>query len=167
MPTIFFENKDQQILWQHELVGQISDGMWENSMPYDHWEYWSDCDTDIALNHIVPGVYHSYFRPRKTGYRFTALIEHIGDRMIGYVRMSRLTTNRDLICAGEYLLESNLKTLAEVKHFIKHNDYTKPYLKSLTQDLIDKFWSINYMVKDLRKDLVKINKIIKNINYLR
>ena len=31
-----FENDDQVVLWVHELMGQISDGKWENASPHGH-----------------------------------------------------------------------------------------------------------------------------------
>jgi hypothetical protein len=37
-PTIGFKNRNQVILFEQELKGQISDGMWENSRPYNHWK---------------------------------------------------------------------------------------------------------------------------------
>ena len=36
--VIGFANQAQVILYMCELCGQISDGHWENSKPYDHWK---------------------------------------------------------------------------------------------------------------------------------
>jgi len=38
--TFFLARASQVALWEHELTGQISDGMWENSGPSEHYAFW-------------------------------------------------------------------------------------------------------------------------------
>ena len=42
-----FSNLRSAILYKYELEGQISDGKYENSRPYDHWRW--ICDTQIKV----------------------------------------------------------------------------------------------------------------------
>ena len=37
---IYLPTASAAALFEHELVGQFSDGMWENARPYDHWKFW-------------------------------------------------------------------------------------------------------------------------------
>ena len=40
--TIHFENASAMCLYNWEMSGQLSDGKYENSRPYDHWEWVCD-----------------------------------------------------------------------------------------------------------------------------
>lgn len=41
-------NEAQRIIFESEMKGQLSDGMWENSSPCDHWMPW--CDAEVILS---------------------------------------------------------------------------------------------------------------------
>jgi hypothetical protein len=77
--TINFRNNVQAVLFQVELSGQISDGMWENARPYDHWQPW--CGAEVRVNPCNMGI---NFYPRKNNYNFTSkeLLDCVGDRMV-------------------------------------------------------------------------------------
>lgn len=45
--TLHFENASAMCLYNWEMSGQISDGKYENSRPYDHWEWISEVDHTI------------------------------------------------------------------------------------------------------------------------
>ena len=77
--TINFRNNVQAVLFQVELSGQISDGMWENARPYDHWQPW--CGAEVRVNPSNMGI---NFYPRKNNYNFTSkeLLDCIGERMV-------------------------------------------------------------------------------------
>lgn len=76
-------NKVAAALWKHELLGQLSDGMWENDRNSD-WRLW--CHTRVELT--TPGserVEVGSRNPlphRKTSFRFSALKEYILDRLL-------------------------------------------------------------------------------------
>ena len=92
MPTIAFENEVQVALWNEELVGQLSDGMWENSRPHDHWKPW--CNAEVIIDATNVG---RDFWAQKDSYNFHALIEYVGDRMLAIVqRFQPNATERDL-----------------------------------------------------------------------
>lgn len=84
MNTLRFRNMAQKVLWDFELSGQLSDGRWENSRPYDHWEYWHrDVATVVDPDHVGRDFY-----VRRDGYCFTEkdLLEVVGARMLNAVR---------------------------------------------------------------------------------
>lgn len=86
--TIRFQTKEQQLLWDLEITGQLSDGMWENATPHDHWKPWCDAESAVAGPGEKVG---RNFYVRKAGYALTsrALLDIIGGRMIGYIRIYR------------------------------------------------------------------------------
>lgn len=79
-PKIGFRSKVQVALFTEELAGQISDGMWENAKPKDHWEVPSEAKAFVVKNDSDLGPNFSPMR----GYNFASsqLIEWVGDRMI-------------------------------------------------------------------------------------
>ena len=80
--TFQFRNAMLMELWGHELSGQISDGMWENTANTG-WEYWCHTKTEIGpeTRLLLPVGYGI-----KTNFQFTKLIEYVGDRMLDIVR---------------------------------------------------------------------------------
>lgn len=89
---IIFPNERLAALWIHELVGQLSDGAWENHW-YDHPDSWKDyvnltveVDPDRQFPVIVGGAIDGEipdFLARDRNYG--DLVEVIGGRMVNYV----------------------------------------------------------------------------------
>ena len=79
MNTINFRNNIQAALFNVELSGQISDGMWENTRPHRHFEPW--CRAEVNVNPDNVGV--NFYAP-KNNYNFSSkeLLSIVGDRMI-------------------------------------------------------------------------------------
>ena len=50
--VLHFENASAMCLYEMEMSGQISDGKYENSRPYDHWEWVREIS-----NMVVDGTY--------------------------------------------------------------------------------------------------------------
>jgi hypothetical protein len=46
--TLFVRNGAQKVLFDEFLMGQISDGLWENTKPDDHWVAWAECDVVVG-----------------------------------------------------------------------------------------------------------------------
>jgi hypothetical protein len=72
---ITFKDPIEKALFDEELTGQISDGMWENTR---NTEWLWAAKTQLGDSNAIS--FHSYHG--KTGFRFASLIEHVGDRMI-------------------------------------------------------------------------------------
>lgn len=104
-------NKAQVVLFEQELKGQISDGMWENATPSSHWL--QICSATAKVGQPLGPV---GFIPKR-GYMFShpQLVDAIGARMIeavqkeadlpNYNKAALLKDLRDLqrIVRGEFL----------------------------------------------------------------
>lgn len=75
--TFTVASLSQKNLFACEIVGQLSDGAWENTKPYDHWEPWADADVKVGSN------IGRTFSVKKDGYNLGSLLDYVGDRMLG------------------------------------------------------------------------------------
>jgi hypothetical protein len=82
--TVF--TNDQRILLECELKGQISDGYWENSKPYDHYK--QPCKSTVVVDPNNIGM--DFFPSRKYNFSAPSLLEVVGERMRMFVLISRL-----------------------------------------------------------------------------
>jgi len=69
------------VLFEHVIKGQLSDGMWENSGPTGHWEFWSQTVPQVDATRPPQTLLQSA-RPKKCGYRLGALRSVIQEEMI-------------------------------------------------------------------------------------
>lgn len=106
MGTLAVRNLAQKVLMEDELQGQISDGMWENATPHDHWKPW--CDAEVVVD---PANLGRNFHARKDNYNFLAkdLLEVVADRMIESVRDKVGLSNYDM-----FALRCDLKDLKQI-----------------------------------------------------
>jgi hypothetical protein len=81
-PTINFANKNQVILYEEELKGQISDGHWENSRPNDHWMPMTNAKAQVG-SPLGP----NFFPRRRYNFASGELVSVVGDRMVFYVKL--------------------------------------------------------------------------------
>ena len=80
---ITFSSRTQGAIFQNEIKGQISDGMWENS-PGTDWETWCDTEVLVGANTGRRGYV------RKAGFALERLAKHdvVAARMISYARLA-------------------------------------------------------------------------------
>lgn len=87
MKTITFKTVTQAALFEHELVGQISDGHWEGKQG-DHWVPWCRCEIRVGkVGERVGRNFHvNYDR-----YNFLSkdLLKCVGKRMLVYARLAK------------------------------------------------------------------------------
>jgi hypothetical protein len=81
--TLAVRNEAQRILFEDELKGQLSDGRWENSRPYGHWECWADATVVVDPDNVGRDFY-----ARRDGYCLTErdLLDAVGERMLEMVQ---------------------------------------------------------------------------------
>ena len=105
MTTLRVRNMAQKVLFDEELSGQISDGMWENARPSNHWQVWTRAAA--AVDPTNPGL--DCYPPRRN-HTLTAksLLEIIGERMIKQVQR-RVDATYD-----EKRLRADLRDLKEI-----------------------------------------------------
>jgi len=80
-----FATAEEAFLWEDEILGQLSDGAWENATPNDHWMAWGRADIKVGS----PAGYYG-FRPKRTSYGLTSLIKDIGERMQTHLGLMRM-----------------------------------------------------------------------------
>jgi len=150
-------------LWKHELTGQFSDGMWENSGPEGHYRFW--CDLEVIKG--LPGVETD--RPwscQKTGYRLGALYEVVGDRMVNLGRMGEAlgkVVDYQHHVAAEYMP-------ATFQEFLTATKETAPggnYLGHVTQEEACAYYATVYTMRDLKDDMRAVKKAMHSLDNRR
>lgn len=156
--TLNFRNTVQAALFECELSGQISDGNWENSRPYDHWKFLNDLQVGVNPENLGRNFYSV-----KKSYNFNdgELFKVVGDRMINIANMA----------------ENNVP-LQAINDF---NDYEfedlkrkEQYWKNKRKEFLEYFGSWenyqsklkgSYDAKKVRKELKDMTEIFKTQNY--
>ncbi len=153
--VIQLENPIQVALYKGMLIGQMSDGAWENSGPMDHWRPMSQAEVRVGK----PGM---NFSPRRT-YGFVNLLNYVGDEMLDLARATKAYPNVDLSQLNHaipYVVESKPEALKD--------DWQKKYvdaiLKATGEADINQFLAkVNgqpYGMGELRKDLRGIQNVV-------
>lgn len=109
--TITVTSAIQAALLEEELKGQISDGMWENTNPRNHWQ--RPCNATVVVG-SAPG--HN-FRLVKNNYNFAskALIDCVGDRMLAIGRRFDPTYDLKALRSDLNAIKEAFRTLALVE----------------------------------------------------
>ncbi len=171
--TMFLPSNTAIALWNAELLGQLSDGMWENSSPAAHWRFWH-------AMHVVAGSPASIvlnssrdisLQCRKSSYNFAGLYEIVGDRMLAYGRMAKSGAdpwNTELLVAGEFMPET-FKLFLEEREIFEHSDnvasrcYTNQCVGRVAPELAENFYKTFYTMKEMRSDIKLIKSTMKMV----
>jgi len=184
--TISFPTRSALAVWRAEILGQLSDGMWENTAPHDHWEFWHQLRTVVDGSkkpHVVMDEGRHVPYNQKVSYNVAGLYPIIGDRMLAFGRMGRtLSSVVDVdapkdpgyderhggtkfdacVHAAEYLAEMGLEAfLAERASGKYSKPWTESYLKQVDEETARRFFSTKYTMKDLRADVKDIKAAFK------
>lgn len=165
---IILANANQVVLYKQELVGQISDGYWENSSPRDHWR--SPCRASVVVGE-EPGV---NFIPHRA-YNFNAknLVDVVGERMMQSVRVAMKFPKlspvaREVFENGEWWWKQTCSNQAMLDHHVEMVAELKTVGITNFQEMktaVDNLDETSYTMKDMRKDLRGINAAFKNSTY--
>ena len=89
---LFLSTPVQELLFKSEILGQLSDGYWENSKPFDHWQFWSAVTVtvdDTVEPHLAIGGEASWRAPKcsRTNYGLERLLKFgvVVERMLAMV----------------------------------------------------------------------------------
>lgn len=150
-------NDVQKNLFNIELSGQISDGMWENASPNGHWREWCNCEVEVGNNVGID------FYPKKNNYLFNSkqLLECVGDRMLKICQMTIAGFNEDEI---KIAYDYDLDYLEKLASGNSSTDYWKSQLekyKSIPQEKFEILKEVDFTMKDMIKQLQDLRKIIK------
>lgn len=170
--TVYFPNIASWFIFEAELSGQISDGYWENSRPYDHWKWISNVTPKIDKEKIgYDGVYHrlKYSTTWLRRYVKKALKGDAGDynwtiRVFKYAKFASLFKDSDLnkLEAVVYDLETIIENLPEEPVTIKEfeaslKDWHKKYFEKVKSIVTDKvlkqYYDSQYDWNDFEDDL--------------
>lgn len=169
--TLFVNNMSQACLYDMEVLGQISDGRWENSRPYNHWTW--VCHTDIALSNIngYNGVHHTKRYGVKNLFNdFMKYGEKWPMRMYYYAKYGTLLDSKWINHFGEmrYFIEmigfdEDINTLEDLKN--KTPEYAKSYWEDEYDEIfstenIQKFRTSTYSIQDMKNDLKQLHESI-------
>jgi hypothetical protein len=166
---IFVKNKAQQALFEMELSGQISDGMWENASPSNHWE--SIRNAEVLVDEMNPRIENTRLR-RRYGFSSPELIECVGNRMIKYARMS-VFFNLEEIKLLEHIIDEDTYEVVPVPEWIKKAGDTEFYKKLLsnleaaltdpaTLERLNAVRHLDYDKSDLKRDLRALSNLVNN-----
>lgn len=86
-----FPKKGLKALFDNEITGQLSDGAWENTVPYEHWRFWCNLKTEVnagwGFRFGTRGYSSSLFPKKKTAYNLVGELVtdcDLSDRMRAY-----------------------------------------------------------------------------------
>jgi hypothetical protein len=159
MKTITLQNSVQSLLWVGELSGQVSDGFWENSKPYDHYKAVSGARVNVDPD-AEPSI--NFYLRRRYNFANTTLFKYVGARMQMSVLVLKTFPTLSLEAIrcfdnGSYMWGNAHyeKTLAEFASIGIHSyDDLQRTIKNLDSTL--------YTIKDLKKDLKVITNAFNN-----
>jgi hypothetical protein len=155
--VIQLPTNSQRALWMHEISGQLSDGMWENARPFDHWKFWCELEVISGAPHVF-----SNGHCKKTGYNLTSLLEYVGDRMVKLGRLAMCTDDIEHIrYAAEYMPETFTEWLVCKMTGKWPHDYVRDAMYLITEDVARKYYTATYTEKHLRADLKVIKQAMK------
>lgn len=149
-------------LWECEIQGQLSDGMWENTRPFDHWKFW--CHTDAVLAFadrmiLMPEGVHCM----KNSYNLNGLREYVEPRMLAIGRMARAGVPVKDCHAAEYMPTSfeEFKQCKEAGTW--KYDFVAKHMEAVSVEQAEAFYAATYTVKDLIADLKCIKTAMKTV----
>ena len=166
-------------IWQVEITGQLSDGMWENSTPLKHWQPW--CDLVVLVDkEAAPHVVGPYF-PKKN-YNLRKLFNiggenptEVRDRMVQIGRMAcameHLSTDKydhNILHAAIYMPVSLGVPSYALGYWRKCKEsgvwpddgetfYIRKYMESVSDELATAYYQhMHYDLKQMRDDIDRI-----------
>lgn len=154
---IVFANNIQKALWENELRGQISDGVWENSRPHDHYKVWCSAKVEVAKAGEQTG---RNFWAQKDNYNLLAPVEYVGDQMLVIAGLAEMFPKFEgRLPESAYDFKSLAKLAAEGKEWA-NKIVTEWIAAGITVEAIAEAEG-KFTMKQLRKELSEMKKIIR------
>lgn len=155
MKHVNFRNILQVALFKCELSGQISDGKWENSKPYDHHYFLRNLEVEIDSNNVGKN-----FISKNYNFASKDLLECVGNRMLRTINLAGNGYSTDIISRFHSVSAEDLK------------DYNTDYWKKYKEELIKIFGSVEnfklmsedkYDMQYLKEELKEMTNIFKMV----
>jgi len=171
--TIILHNHSAQALWDHELIGQLSDGMWENTRPHDHWQFWRGLQSTVqyGIARVVPKQ-PFYGRFPKTNYNFARLWGKdvgLGHRMVNLGRMGHATYISQYEMTYDLARASKYMPAGGWEEFMLHKDdavaryVVGPLRSKVTDELACAYYNCRYTDKDMKLDVNRIKEAMQTV----
>lgn len=164
--TITLKTAAAASLFQHEIKGQMSDGRWENTRPYDHWRWWSNLNVVAGDVNVVTS--DQFYLCRKAGYGLNALVKYVGDRMAAVIRLSR-AVGRVLTeveaSAAAYMPETPEAWMSSHITGQWKYDFIAKYMSTITPDVAEAYYYTVAPVTmgEVRRELKNITEAIHSV----
>ena len=179
-------NAAQAALLKHELLGQMSDGHWENSRGHgDDWRKWSRADVVVDPDNV--GI--NFYQSRNYDFLSEKLLKTIRTRMILYVRLSERFSYEDTellenlfstFSADRFCQAASAPEFNGIPEYMVNSDYYKAATERLTEILssaddrnfLEKTCTLPiktkvpgvYNLSALKKDLAALKAVQNNID---
>jgi hypothetical protein len=150
---LVFANPEQVVLWNHEMAGQVSDGNWENSRPFDHWE--DICGAEVSYSANPDDWGTQGFKPKRA-YNFSSadLLEIVGDRALVAVQMAKAfpgISDKALDHSDQLVSKSDWDRLVEIAG--RGDKYWVEMLDTLKTEIgLDDYEDIKFKLNDTLYD---------------
>ena len=158
------ETEVQKALFLGEYEGQISDGMWENSLPTDHWVAWMLKPEQVVVDGTLG---YEGFSPRKYNLKSKELLEIVGGRMCcianlathGYTDLNTLNALDSVFDGSTGVLPKD--KAAKVYENLKGNSKLAELFPSF-EEAYEAICTPFQHVKDLKKEIVGLHQAVNN-----
>lgn len=185
---IYFPTLGAFAIYVCELLGQVSDGYWENSKPYNHWKWIMNTEPEIVDGKEgYTGPMHSrkYSTDWLRKYVKKALKSNAGDynwtiRVFKYGKLGNVTPENMLEdiaykydawrSIAENLPDEKIDNAGLKEKYLNGADYKKKYWdeagnKYFSDDILKKYYESSYDWRDFEDDLdAAENAMNTNIN---
>jgi hypothetical protein len=161
MATLTFRNLAQKILWESEIVGQLSDGHWENSRPHDHWKAWSNAKVEIGEK-----VGRDFSVKREQyALRSKFLLDIVGKRMLTQVRLGlKYGADKMDLFASAFDIDGNFRGIPGPECTGKYWDELRAKMATMDAEL-EEIKTVaadeTYSRKDMLRDLKDMQAIMR------
>lgn len=161
---LYLKNMSQLFLYEYQLTGQISDGLWENSKPREHWRFWANVEVKIGNQLELISPKENWNLPLKNNYNFKSLIKYVGDELIATGKIGK-SKYAEKILASKIDKFSLVNIIMDGSYNYKKIDSegVKNVLSVLSETEIDEIQNIKYTKSELNKDLEDISTAMRNI----
>ena len=184
---IYFPTPGAFAIYMCELLGQVSDGYWENARPMSHWKWVGDTEAEISDTNGIPykegytGPQHriKYSTEWLRRYVKKALKGNAGDwdwtiRVFNYGKMANITPVNLILdlkkdgydawrSIAQELPEEEVNNEELEKKYTSGSDYRKKYWekagkKYFSDELLKKYYKSSYDWSDFEDDLETAEK---------
>jgi hypothetical protein len=154
------ENMEQKIIFCSEMDGQISDGMWENSRPWEHYKAFGIPKDNVKIDPSNLGLTATNAQ-RKYNFGSPTLLNIVGDRILLKVNLWKMFNKQVLDVNFPDDLQQFDRELKRTDDEYYKNKHAKIAQAGITRDMVEKAVHGPYQMKDLKKDCRRLSDIVQ------